>query len=85
MKRKMKLTDLRQVETSKEEMGFVKGGEELEKGIPWCIAGCDCTTACIIQNGDKNDNSETMTSTRTGGSAMNLVWGVVTAGISLLI
>ena len=78
----MKLTDLRHLETSKEEMKLLKGGDDdPEKAMELCSAGCDCTAACIKELGDKDQTVELMTNSRTNSSAMNKVWGVVTAGV----
>jgi natural product precursor len=85
MKNKMKLTDLRHVETSKEEMNYIKGGDGVEEGIPWCSPGCNCTASCIYQIGDQQQTFELMTNSRTNGSALNIAIGVISGAISWLL
>ena len=55
MKQKMKLTDLRHVETSKEEMNHIKGGEQGQL----CV-GCTCVCSC---SNDKTVSTQNSTST----------------------
>jgi len=67
MYQKMKLTNLRHLETSKEEMGFLKGGDgddDPELGARTCRWACDCSVACIVGQdnqqttfNDKRDNT----------------------------
>jgi len=53
MKRKIKLTDLRHLESSKEEMNHIKGGEA---GL--CGGGCGCTCYCTcIGSGNEGHES----------------------------
>jgi len=66
MKRKLKLTDLRQVETSKEEMGFVKGGLE---DRPFCDAACVCICNCT-----NNEYPSEQTNYGNANSSSNGTW-----------
>jgi natural product precursor len=84
MKKKIKLTNLRHLETSKEEMKHLKGGDDPEQGCSVCSAGCDCTTACYIELNDREQNIRLVTNDATGNSALNKVWGAVTFGITRL-
>ena len=83
MYQKMKLTNLRQFETSKEEMGFIKGGDDPKRGF-LCSAGCGCTSACMIENQDQEQNFTLVSNHTNNSSGMNKVWGVITLGLSHL-
>jgi len=67
MKRKMKLTDLRHVETSKEEMNYLKGGEDPEKG-PLCW-GCMCSCQCSNENTGEITGGNNMRNARNNGTS----------------
>ena len=74
MKRKMKLTDLRHVETSKEEMSFVKGGDGSENG-PLCW-GCSCSCNCSGNN-SSSENSTNNGSSNQNGSTSGVVTDII--------
>jgi len=82
MYQKMKLTDLRHLETSKEEMGFLKGGDgddDPELGAKTCRWACDCSVACIVGENnqqttfnDKRDN--TAAHSHASANVDSLIW-----------
>jgi len=74
MKRKMKLTDLRQVETSKEEMGFVKGGNE--EGPP-CSGACGCGCYCQNSQLTSDQNYENLRNSDRNGTVTSKIGDVI--------
>ena len=66
----MKLTDLRQVETSKEEMGFVKGGDE---------QSCLCCPACSCECDTSTNSDSTKKSARNGSKLGQYIDGAINA------
>ncbi|MDR0207378.1 MAG: hypothetical protein LBI45_09010 [Bacteroidales bacterium] len=86
MNKKFKLTNLRHFETSKEEMGLIKGGDEDPERKDWlCSAGCDCTTSCFIEMDNRQEQSGLATNNARSNSALSTVWGAITFGLSRLI
>ena len=75
MYQKMKLTNLRQFETSKEEMNYLKGGNESpEQAPPWvCYPFCQCDSYCIGSQNADNVYKNTRDSSRNGGVGSNVV------------
>jgi len=80
MKRKMKLTDLRQVETSKEEMGFVKGGNEQ---APICIFACSCECKCTNSELPSDATHDFGRNSTRDGSGLGKTVDVVIAAASV--
>ncbi|MCL2510537.1 MAG: TIGR04149 family rSAM-modified RiPP [Bacteroidales bacterium] len=84
MKRKIKLTDLRHVETSKEEMNHIKGGEEMG---PLCW-GCKCVCECSNENIANTNATNNGNSARNNGSSswwIDVVITVVVGGFGRLL
>ena len=56
----MKLTDLRQAETSKEEMSYLKGGDGSENGplCRGCSCGCDCSSSNGLTSSENSGNNQ---------------------------
>jgi len=69
----MKLTDLRQAETSKEEMKFVKGGTE---GSAVCGNSCACECKCTSGSPSETTQSSNQSSNRNNG---DVSWYIGTA------
>ena len=76
MNRKIKLTELRQLETSKEEMDFVKGGTD----SIFCKSACHCESSCTGNANDAHvqqhpNSSRNAQNNSTLGWAIDLVGG----------
>jgi len=89
MYQKMKLTNLRHLETSKEEMGFLKGGDgddDPEKGPKTCGWACDCSVACINNvNNQQEVFDEKKRSTAGSSHASANVDNLIFTGIVLIL
>jgi len=77
MKNKIKLTDLSHIETSKEEMSHLKGGDNPEEG-PLCW-GCKCACGSSEIERDNNKNSARNNGTESWGvdQGVYIVGGIV--------
>ena len=83
MKRKMKLTDLRHAEASKEDMKLIKGGEgNLENG-PLCF-GCSCSCSCSGSNTSKDDQSNGRKGNKNNGGVSEVVDSAIMATCSTM-
>ena len=71
MSKKIRLTNLRHLETSKDEMGHVKGGDDPEKGPVTCRAACDCSTSCIIELNEQEKKFRLIRNNESGGSKLS--------------
>lgn len=69
MKSKMKLTDLRHLETSKDEMKFIKGGDDPEQGPLLCQWACECVSSCIQDQGQVQSTEFSITKDNISGNS----------------
>jgi len=87
MYQKMKLTNLRHLETSKEEMGFIKGGDDdPELGPKTCGWACDCSVACIVgENNQQTTYNDKKNNTAGNSHASANVDNLIFTGIVLIL
>jgi natural product precursor len=83
MEKKLKLTDLRHLEASKEEMKFIKGGDDPEQGPLFCRPACDCTISCVDELNNRQSAFENERHSQSGRSTMSSAVdvGIFIAGI----